>query len=59
MKVADLIKRCRVDAKIEAGTTRNPRIAVDGSFIGHGQLLGEVNVTKGTNKFVAFQYELV
>ncbi|KAI7232376.1 hypothetical protein KC343_g6536 [Hortaea werneckii] len=59
MKVADLIRRCRADAKIEAGTTSNPRIAIDGSFIGHGQLLGEVNVTKGTNKFVAFQYDLV
>ncbi|KAI6870687.1 hypothetical protein KC343_g8988 [Hortaea werneckii] len=59
MKVADLIRRCRADAKIEAGTTSNPRIAIDGSFIGHGQLLGEVNVTKGTNKFVAFHYDLV
>ncbi|KAI7162772.1 hypothetical protein KC349_g1789 [Hortaea werneckii] len=59
LKVADLIRRCRVDAKIETGTTSNPRVAVDGSFIGHGQLLGEVNVTKGTNKFVAFQYDLV
>ncbi|KAI7287490.1 hypothetical protein KC345_g556 [Hortaea werneckii] len=59
MKVADLIRRCRVDAKIEAGTTSNPRVAIDGSFIGHGQLLGEVNVTKGTNKFVAFHYDLV
>ncbi|RMX73601.1 hypothetical protein D0869_13442, partial [Hortaea werneckii] len=54
LKVADLIRRCRVDAKIETGTTSNPRVAVDGSFIGHGQLLGEVNVTRGTNKFVAF-----
>ncbi|GAB1736833.1 hypothetical protein NU219Hw_g8861t1 [Hortaea werneckii] len=59
LKVADLIRRCRVDAKIEAGATSNPRIAVDGSFVGHGQLLGEVNVTNGTNKFVAFQYDLV
>lgn len=59
MKVADLIRRCRADAKIEAGTTSNPRIAIGGSFIGHGQLLGEVNVTKGTNKFVAFHYDLV
>ncbi|KAI6906328.1 hypothetical protein KC318_g12987 [Hortaea werneckii] len=59
MKVADLIRRCRVDAKIEAGATSNPRIAVDGSFIGHGQLLGEANVTNGTNKFVAFHYDLV
>ncbi|KAI7471946.1 hypothetical protein D0860_03339 [Hortaea werneckii] len=59
MKVADLIRRCRADAKIEAGTTSNPRVAIDGSFIGHGQLLGEVNVTKGTNKFVAFHYDLV
>ncbi|KAI6905595.1 hypothetical protein KC318_g7607 [Hortaea werneckii] len=59
LKVADLIRRCRVDAKIEAGTTSNPRVAVDSSFIGHGQLLGEVNVTKGTNKFVAFHYDLV
>ena len=41
LKVADLIRRCRAEAKLSPVQSRNPYIEVDGKRLGHGEMLGE------------------
>ncbi|KAK5120561.1 hypothetical protein LTR85_006217 [Meristemomyces frigidus] len=54
-RISDLIRSARTAANIVVSD--NPRIEVDGVQVGHGMMLGEVGVVRGTTKKVVFCYD--
>lgn len=58
MKIEDLIRRCRSEAKLAPSKSKKLRILIDGEGVGSSTTLGEVGVTPFGKKDIALSYEM-